>query len=365
MRADIGGREAMAIAFFYGAAETFLGMPREMVQGSGEAAWMSVVLAGLVAVGAYCLVARLLLAFPHGGLVDALQQGLGGGLGFCAAFLFFALFVFEAAIVTREFVGQIQQTVLPLTPVPMLTISFLLAAGYAAMTGIEGLGRGAWFAMPWVCGGTLLLAVLSLEWAHVYNLLPLLGRGPAHVARVGLQRSGLLGDLVLAVVAFEVRPRRAILAAGVRGYLLATVLAVSAQLALGLDFDRVAVSTQPYPLYQLAKLIAYGRFFQRLESIFVFVWIVAALFRIALDVYLAATVFARAAGLPRGELLVPAVAALVYGGAVSFPSWSSAYRLDGRLFQPWSWMLFVVALLLLGAALLGQRAKARAARRGA
>ena len=340
MRRLIGGREVMALTFFYAVAGVYLGLPRTLTREAGEAAWLSVILMVLFTVAVYAVMAKALLAFPDGGLVEALQRAFGPLAAFVVALLFFAIIIFKGALFTREFVGEITQTVLPLTPTAVLVFLSALVGGYASMVGLEGLGRAAWFAMPWVVGGTIVLCALSLEWGHLYNILPVLGTGPRAVVASGWHSAGMLADVVVVVLAFEVQPRRGILAAGIRGYAMAGLVALAVQLATGLDFDWVASVHEPYPLYQLARLIAYGRFFQRLESVFVFVWVLVAGFRISLDVYLASTVFSRAANLPHPQFVVPAVAAIVYSAAMVFPSWDAAYRLASSL-EPKAWVLLL------------------------
>ena len=360
---NVSEREALAIAAVYGGVFVYLGLPRQLVQQAGEAAWMAAILAGLTTLAAFWIMARLILSFPEGGLAEAFRQGFGWVGGFSASLLFFLLFVAQDALVTREFIGQIGQTVLPLTPTPVLAVLFLSAAGFGALYGIEGLGRAAWFALPWLAGITALLALLSLEWAHLYNLFPLWGRGAPTVVRTGLLHTTLLGALVLPTIAFQVQPRRAILKAGLRACTLVVTVLVAVQIALGLEFSRTAIIKQPYPIYQLARLVLYGRFFQRMESLFLFVWIIAAIFRISLGIYLAATVFGRALALPNASLLVPAVATTVFGLVTAFPTWTDAYRWDTWILENHAWMVFVGTTLLLGAALAAARRRSGGKRR--
>ena len=49
---NVSGREAMAIAAVYGGVFVYLGLPRQLVQLAGEAAWMAVAIAGIASLAA-------------------------------------------------------------------------------------------------------------------------------------------------------------------------------------------------------------------------------------------------------------------------------------------------------------------------
>jgi hypothetical protein len=77
-----------------------------------------------------------------------------------------------------------------------------------------------------------------------------------------------------------------------------------ATLVFVLIFPSESAMRTPFPMYQLGKLIYLGRFFQRLEAAFVFIWVTLSVIKIALMIWVSTYLVASASRMPVNRPLV-------------------------------------------------------------
>jgi spore germination protein KB len=70
-------------------------------------------------------------------------------------------------------------------------------------------------------------------------------------------------------------------------------LVSAAFLAFTLTFPYFTAAEVTSPLYQMMALIDYGRFFQRFDALFFFIWNISTLITVSLELYIAASIYCK------------------------------------------------------------------------
>ncbi|NPV26276.1 MAG: GerAB/ArcD/ProY family transporter [Firmicutes bacterium] len=119
------------------------------------------------------------------------------------------------------------------------------------------------------------------------------------------------------------------------------------QLVYEMIFQLPVAEENVLPVYQLARIIRYGRFFQRLETIFVFFWLLNGLVALSAAFYGATTGLAKGLSLPDYRPILLATALVAYALAFIPPNYPTTMIWDRQFLQNLGWIItFVLPGLL-------------------
>ena len=187
----------------------------------------------------------------------------------------------------------------PETPVSVVTVSFLAMGLAGAYLGIEALARTSRLSYLYVLGGIALLLLAMIPQYDLDNLFPLLGTGPLRVFGNGSLSTAAVTEIILAAVLVQAMGGAGkFRSIGFRAMLIAYGLGVALMLTLTMTIHYQSLTEFTLPFYKLARLIYLGRFFQRVDAVFVIIWSVAGALKIALTLYGATVSLTRLLKLP-------------------------------------------------------------------
>ncbi|PWI58098.1 GerAB/ArcD/ProY family transporter [Sulfoacidibacillus thermotolerans] len=349
----VGVIELTALLTIYTATDVFLSFPSRVAYEGQSMAWAIPLVSGVIVLAAFFIVHFCFTRFPGENILQVLTRLFGRVVTLPIALIFTVFFIAQTALVMREFTETVVTTVLPSTPTALIALSFLVVVVYYAHKGLEGLTRTAMiFSYIFVIGLGLLL-LLPLSWFDSSLLLPLWGRGVKATLWFGTMNTSLFCNvLILSFMYPSIRNRNQFVYIGAVS-ILAAALIFSVVLVVFIGTFAVApLGRVPFPLYQLARVIYVGRFIQRLESIFVFLWVAAAIIKMGFGLWLSAYLYAYAFHMPVYRPLLFPFALLLYVLSFLPPDFPTVLALSAHVFEPYGWTVsvaFPVFLALLAA----------------
>ncbi len=346
----IGWREAVTLTVTFIATKILLAFPLMMVKLGLTGGWLIPVIATVLGLLGFGLISVLMQRFPGQSIVEVSEIVAGKYFGTIIALGFFGFFFFIAVVVLRQFAETVIATTLPQTPISIVTALFLAAVLYTVYMGIESIARGNWLLFPFMLGGYLTILAGVLPHFNTDNLFPVLGSGAATIIKFGMLKSSIMGDvLVLAVLYPYIREQEKFTRIGVISLAVAgSAMTLAVLVLIGTFTAWEAKEGAVYPMFQLARLIVFGRFVQRIEAIFLFVWIFAGLIQISVSLYAAAIILARILKLPVYRPLIFSLALLVFSLSFLPPNYITAIRLETEILRNYGWIIaFALPGLLL------------------
>ncbi len=344
----VGIAELTALITIYCSTDVFLSYPSRVAVEGATAAWMIPLIAGVITFAVFLLLYLAMRKTPTQNLIELVMNSLSPFIGIPVAIAFSVFFFLQTAIVMREFTETVVTTVLPRTPSEIIAASFLLVVVYYAYKGLEGLTRVA-VLIAYILGvGLVILLVLPLTWFHLPYLMPLAGRGwNVTLMHSLLNTSAFANVLMLAILYPAVRNQQHFVRAGLMSILF-TALTMSAVLFVVLGVFTDAVSGQvSFPLYQLARLIYVGRFVQRLEAVFVFLWTAGAVLKMGFGLWLSGYLYAAAFRMPVYRPILFPLALLIYVFVFLPQNIMAVEALESRIIEPFAWIVELLAPLVL------------------
>lgn len=344
-----GTAEAVVLLTISSMGRIFLTHPRSLVEIAGPAAWLSV-LAGmaLALVQAY-IIYLVLKPYPDKNIVEVTQDTLGKIAGTAANLLYTLFFITVAATFARTFSEALLISALPRTPISVVTIGYIAMGILGAFYGLEAMARSARVTFPFVAGGiTFLLLSLIPMWDST-NLFPILGTGPYNVfVRGGLVSAGITEILLAGVIVQSFRDPQMLGKITSRAIVISFFYLTLLEMFLVLTVFWVAAGEYTLPLYSLSRNIYFGRFFQRVESVFIIIWVYVGMVKIALTIYASAVTLAGTFKLPDYRPLIWSIAMIVFVASLLPPDFPTTVLIESqyiRLFALLTALIVPLAVL--------------------
>ncbi|PWK12849.1 GerAB/ArcD/ProY family transporter [Tumebacillus permanentifrigoris] len=334
----LGRREMLALTVVASVADVSLFYPQQLVMRGASAGWMIPVFSMLVAFAVWALVAPVLVREEKQDLITLCEKSLGSFATRAICVVIALYMIADLSTFTRTFTEAVVTTVLPRSPISFIAVPFFLVCMYYAKKGIEGISRVSLVLWSWLAIGMLALLILNWNWMRPEQAMPLWGNGIGPLlSGAGLFTSVFLNILVIALFSSRMRKGSDVRAIGYWSIGIIGVTYLLVTLVFLMCFSPEAAMRSPFPLYQLGRLIYIGRFIQRLEAAFVFIWVVMAVIKVSMAVMIATYLFATVFRMPVYRPLVAAVAIIVYDLSFYPRSFVETISYNNKYIVTWGW----------------------------
>jgi len=344
----IGHREALTLLVTLMSGQVFLSMPRNMALLGDTAGWMIVLLAGIFSLIGYYFLATLLEKYPDQDILQISQFICGKFLGTIIGTVFFLFFLTISSLMLRQFAESFIISILPNTPISVISLFFLFLLIYGTLQGIETLTRVAWFFGPYLLLAFIITIGFSMPYADLELLLPILGKGPLPILKHSALHTSLFSNIILlGIIAPKIREQTKTFRTGLYSLILAIVINTVVTAAVLITFNYTSTSKLVFPIFQLTRLITLGEFIQRVEAIFVFLWFFTAAILMGGMFYGTIISFSHSFGLSNYRPLVFAMAVLIFCISLIPNSMTETVNLDAFIISKYYPLIsFGIPLLL-------------------
>lgn len=239
--------------------------------------WVSMLLAGLLAIGSAWMLAKIAIHFSKQGYFAYASAAVTKPIALIAIISLTLYFILYSAYEVRAIANISKQYLFERTPVEAISLTFLLVVVYAVSGSRVGIIRLNILFLPIVIVISLVVLTFSISIFNLNDLKPFMASDWKSLAK-GMQTSAfsLLGfEVILIYITLMNHPKKAPKAV-VIGVAIPVVLYTTIYLACVGVFSHFALQQITYPAIELAKEMQIpGAFFERFESMFFTIWIMA------------------------------------------------------------------------------------------
>ncbi|MFM1655276.1 endospore germination permease [Brevibacillus sp. B_LB10_24] len=276
-------RQFTVLAVLITIGDSILVLPAVPALVAKQDAWIS----GLVGLAAGLVIVYLLCKAwalqPRLTFIESSRIILGKWLGGAVSLLFLGYLFLSAAAHIREIGDFMTTEILTKTPYAAIHILFLYIIVLGSWLGLEAIARTGEIFIPLLVSLFLIPLVAILPLAHGERILPILEEGMKPIIRGSITFTAfpfmelVVFLMVLPYVEQTDKVTKRFLCGAMLGGVVLIVVMVLAIMVLGPELT----ARHLYPTYALAKKISIGHFFQRVEAILAFFWILTTYFKIA------------------------------------------------------------------------------------
>lgn len=267
-----------------------LSFPRYMSEGAGSSAPLVAFTGIIIAFISFCLLASLCRKFPRETIFVFSRRLVGRPLACFFTILIFIFFLLLTGITTRQF-GDVVNTVLfRKTPIEATHILMLLLCLLSSRRDIVKFSYIHFFYFPLIVGPVVFITVISLKNVDLLNLQPMLTTPTPAFWEASLLASALFQSsfVITVLIPFMVKPRQALRAGAIAIFFSGGIYILIVIAAVGM-FGAEETKLLLYPTLETARSAAVGEgLFERLDAIFIIIWVISVFTTIYTTYYLAA-----------------------------------------------------------------------------
>lgn len=272
---QIGNKEAIALLVTITFNHIILSLTKTIVETTASASLINILFVGLITIIFTCIICYFLNKFPTFDLLD-ISNYLGGNiLKWIIGLLYVAYFIFFSGTLLHIFASFLQIVYFPMTKIFYIILLFIIGAFIICRMRHNAVYRSTFIIFPLIIISTLFLFFSNIEYYEIEKIYPLLGNGIFETFVLGLSNmfafQGLAYIFFLPPMLKEPNKVKHIAITSIIFSCIFLLLCVSIILFM---FNAFIETDELLPLYSSAKYINFGSFFQKLDTLFVFIWII-------------------------------------------------------------------------------------------
>jgi spore germination protein KB len=207
-------------------------------------------------------------------------------------------------------------------------------------------------------GLKLLVLALLVPFYNIYNLAPWQGTGISQVLLGSITQGGLdFGVVVFAVLAPTFQSLKTIRTAALSGMGLSLLLRSLSILVYTLVFGVAVGREKVLPFFEMARLVYLSRYVQRIEALFIIIWVIAGALNLAASLYVGLYMLTKLLNLPSLRPLIAIVTIVLAELSIVPPDIVTVIGLDDKAISFFNIGIYVIPLILLIAAVAKSRQK--------
>lgn len=342
-----GPQEGIWLIIITIVAKTFYTDPSMVSRLVGTAGWYMTLISLLVAAIGFTFIYFLLKRFPGKDIIEIFEITLGRFFGFIFSTLLAILMLVIAAIRMREFSEVLKVYILPLTPMTFILFLFIVTVMILNILGLETLARLSKLIIFFMIFGFFTVLLLGQQNYSINRIFPILGNGIGSTVYHGVIRSSVYGEIVVvAVFANSLQGIKHIKKVGYTSLLLSGFFTSIALLAFILTFPYYVAMEITSPMYEMATLIDYGRFLQRVDPIFLFIMAISSLISVSVVFCAFVSIYCKMFRIQDRKPVILAASIIVFALSLSINSISNLVFVNVKQLRDWGSLAFYIPPLI-------------------
>ncbi len=288
----IGNFEAIALVLTVMVNHVVLNLPKRIISSTSSGTIVNILFITIVALVIVYLICKLLEKFPNLDILDIANFLGGKWLKTLIGILFLAYFLFTVSITLRSFSEGLKIIFFPRSSVGVIMILFLVAIVITNKLGFHAIVRSNLFVMPIILFSILFVFISNFGNFTVQRALPLLGEGAYTTFFAGTSNlfafSGIVYLYFIPPYLKNISDQKKISLISVLLSGICLLLSVATLLFIS---PSAITAEETFPLYLASRNIEFGRFLQRLDALFLLIWIISLVAYLSISFSFATKVF--------------------------------------------------------------------------
>ena len=266
-------------------------MPLLYTRIAGTSAPISALISGVIAV---FFIFLMLFLFSGNSNIFNIERTTSKYLKIILGFILLFYLFLSASYQLVETAGFMKLLSFPESPLWFVSLFFIISAAFGALCGKRTLLRITSFVVSGFLFSLLTLVLSVLFQSTASNLFPILGNGFPQTFTGGLSGISLYSDIILL---FLLKPELSASKSTYRTVIISATIAVLFTVLVVIAYTAKipypVSSREQYPVYLLLKEVYLGRFFQRIDAVFLLASAMNAMLTLSIQLYVVSEVFRR------------------------------------------------------------------------
>lgn len=340
----ISTAEAFGLILSIFVSHTLVSLPENLIDLTQSSTIINILFLSFLVVLLLLGLIKLFKAFPGNDILD-IAEFLGGEIfKKIIGLIFIFYFIFSCSILLRNFCECIKVVYFPMTSITFLILSFIIAVVLISKFKLKTSAKINLLILPFTFFSVLFIFFANLNHFSLQNIYPILGKGFFNTFIIGLNNLCAFGGISL--IYFlpphlkEPEKFKKIILSSIFTAIVYLLLCISIILFMFVFLLQV---DEIMPLYSAARYIEFGSFFQRLESIFLLIWIIQIACYLSISTIISSLIFQKIANLEDRKPIVIPFVILILGIALLSPNYSVSKFLEQNIY---SYLVICIVFIL-------------------
>ena len=330
----IGKFEAIALIIMITINQIILNLPNTLIVTTGSSTWINVIYISIIALLFCFLICKLFKPFSSSDILDVSNYVGGKLLKNVIGFLYISFFFLISSIFLRYLATSLKLIYFQNTPITFILILFLISVAIAGKLGLKAVSEINLMLSP-----ILLLSLLIILFSTAKNFVPeriypILGFGADKTFITGI--SNIFAFSGFAYIYFLIptlnRPKD-FKKIAVSSSIISSIYLFLSVICLLMTFPFISFTDELLSVYLLTRMIEFGQFLQRIDAIFIFIWILSILSFLTFTSNFITIIFKKLTGIKNYKEMIYSVVSILFGLSLIFENISTIKSLQNIVFK--------------------------------
>ena len=343
--------EAISLVLTITIAHTVLSLPRILLNSTKSATLLNLLyVTGIVILLAW-LIYYCFKKFPGQDILDV-SHFLGGNiLKNIVGSLFILYFVVSSSILLRNFSQSIQVIYFPMTNVTFVILFFIIAMTIVNYLSFHSSFKATSFIMPLAIISVLFLFLANIDNFSFSRMFPIFGDGIIDTFVTGIGNiSAFCGISVLYFLPPLLKKPENYKKICIASIIISAIYLFLCVATLLFMFEFFISNDELMPLYSATRYIEFGSFVQRLESVFLLVWMIVFVCYLGIASKISILCFKKITKIKYHKPLVLPFSLLMFAIALLPKNYAESIFFENTIFRYCVWFFifaFCIGILLI------------------
>lgn len=305
----IGTWEAVATIGCISLIPTLLTIPTFTVETIGTATFLHSIYTSIITFVFLWIILSLYKNFANMDILDIANYVGGKPLFFVVCIITLLYLMVSFVLTFSEFIQNLQNVLFQNAPQEYISIIFATVIAISVFIGIRGIFRTGSIVTLLIIIGFLLMFFSLQSYVDYTNFFPIFGNGISNFFVKGFSHVGKYeGVFFILLITPFVKDYKKV---GTFSFLLATLFILPSLFLLVGIFPYPSITENYFPIFELTRLINLGRFIQRVESIFILLWLLATFIYLSLALSFIIQIFQKMFSIKYSHRIIPTFTTIV------------------------------------------------------
>ena len=293
MKAEkIGYVEAIALITIVMINKIILNTPKDIIAKTGPSSCLNVLYISAIAIAIVYLIAYLFKKFPGKDILD-ISEFLGGKpMKVVIGLAYILLLIMLTASIIKNLSETLRTIYFKTSPILFIALFFIVSSTICNRFSIKVIAKANLIISPAIFISIIIILASSIKNFMPERIFPILGYGLNQTFFSGLSNifsfSGILYLLFLPPLLDKPNKLKSM---SVIAIIISSVYLLLSVTCLLLSLSFTMHSDESFSLYVLTRNLDYGRFIQRVDAVFILIWIIAIVSYINIPISLCIYIF--------------------------------------------------------------------------
>lgn len=345
----IGNMEAIFLIVTIMINHIILNLPKTLLDSTGSGSILNIIFITIIALLVVYLISKLLKYFPDMDILD-ISNFLGGKiLKYIMGILFLIYFLFSASTFLRSFCESVKIIYFPRTPVVFLMILFIIGIILCNRLGMKSIIRANLIFIPFVLFSIIFIFFANLDNFTIQRFFPIFGNGLSTTFFSGISNLfAFSGISLLYFIPPHLKDSKEFKKVSIISIILSGIWLLFSIATLLFIFPSIVTTDEILPLYLASRFIEFGRFFQRLDAVFLLIWIISIMSYLSILLSFIVSIFRKVTDFKYSYVVIYVSSLLIFSLALIPQNYAQIHFLETVIYKYFVLILvFIISLLVL------------------